>query len=91
MKNPYQLLGISQDATKAEVLKAFNMSLLKRRCTPHEAAVARAQLSKADSRLASDFMLPVFPDTDKIELVEQTTKSKDIDIDSIDANKYNSL
>jgi len=90
MKNPYQLLGIRQDATNAEIMRAFQMAMRNPRLL-HDAAVARSQLSKADSRLAADFMLPIFPNTSIVEEINQTAHSKTIDLDSIDADKFNSL
>lgn len=91
MKNPYEILEISQDASNAEILKAMTSALRKKKYTSVEIAQARTQLSKPATRLAADFTFPIFEPFDGLKPLESTIDFEIVDIDSIDPNVYNSL
>ncbi len=90
MKNPYEVLSISQDATKEEIQKAFvraQMENIKtRKYEGRELMEARNQLMIPAKRLVADFLFPA-----KIK----SKRPKPIDISefeiqgNIDANTLN--
>ncbi|MCH5223731.1 MAG: hypothetical protein J1E82_06790 [Muribaculaceae bacterium] len=91
MKNPYIVLGISQNATNQEIIVSVAKAMKNRTFSTREIAEARVTLSKPASRLAADFTFPIFPQRKKIRLIVPTLKSTGITIDSIDPDKYDSL
>ncbi len=91
MKNPYLVLEINQDATNQEIIRAQAMAMRSKRYTPREIAEARAILAKPASRLAADFTFPVFTSKKNFDEIQASVKSKGIDINSINPDKYNSL
>ena len=90
MKNPYKILNLSQDATNSEIVKAQIPALKSRKYSMKEITEAQSTLRKPSTRLAADFTFPIL-DTEKIEPVISSIKSKSIDFDTIDENKYYSL
>ena len=58
MTNPYTILGVSQDADKAEIMKAQMFAMKKKEFPLQEIAVAAKQLLDPSKRLAADFMFP---------------------------------
>jgi len=90
MKNPYEILGIKQDATNSEVVRAQMTALRSRKYSQREIAEAQATLRKPALRLAADFTFPIFPN-EQIKPLVSAIKSRDITWDSIDENKYDSL
>jgi len=90
MKNPYEILGIKQDATTTEIVRSQMAALRLRKYTQKEIAEAQATLRKPAQRLAADFTFPIFPN-ENIEPLVSSIKSKDIKWSSIDENKYDSL
>ena len=91
MKNPYIVLGLSQNATNQEIIVSVAKAMKNRTFSTREVAEARVTLSKPASRLAADFTFPIFPQRKKISLIVPTLKSTGITIDSIDPDKYDSL
>lgn len=55
-----------------------------------EITEAQTILRKPAQRLAADFTFPIL-DEEKVIPLASTIKSKDMDLESIDLNKYNSL
>lgn len=91
MKNPYQVLDINQDATNQEIIKAQISAMRKQQYSTREIAEARVLLSKPANRLAADFTFPIFPPQKEIEEIKASVKSTGLTVDTVDANKYNSL
>ena len=58
MTNPYTILGVSQDADKAEIMKAQMLAMKKKEFALQEIAIAAKQLLDPAKRLAADFMFP---------------------------------
>lgn len=90
MKNPYKVLGLKQDVTNSEIVKSQIKALRSRKYTMKEITEAQATLRKPAQRLAADFTFPVLDD-DTIEPLASRIKSKDVDLESIDVNKYDTL
>lgn len=90
MKNPYKILGLNQDASNSDIVKSQIKALKSKKYTMKEITEAQATLRKPAQRLAADFTFPVL-DEDKILPLESSIKSKDIDFETLDLNKYNSL
>lgn len=91
MKNPYTILGVSQDATSQEIIRAVAIAMRNRIYSTREIAEARAILSKPASRLVADFTFPIFPKRKIIAQIEPTLKSTGLTIDKLNPNKYDSL
>ena len=91
MKNPYTILGISQDATNQEIMRAVATAMRNRIYSTREIAEARAILSKPASRLAADFTLPIFPKRKNVAPIEPTVKSTGFTLDKLNTDKYDSL
>lgn len=90
MKNPYKILGLDQDASASDIVKSQIKALKSKKYTMKEITEAQTILRKPAQRLAADFTFPIL-DEEKIIPLASTIKSKDMDLESIDLNKYNSL
>lgn len=91
MENPYVILGIPQDASKIEIVKAQVKALRSKKYTSKEIASAQKELHNPARRLAVDFTYPVFPDLSGIQLIDTTTKVEHVDLKALDLDKYDSL
>lgn len=91
MKNPYTILGVSQDATSQEIIRAVAVAMRNRIYSTREIAEARATLSKPAARLAADFTFPIFTKRKRVGLIEPTLKVTGITIDKLNPDKYDSL
>lgn len=91
MNNPYSILGVSQDATSGEIIRAVAVAMRKREFSTREIAEARATLSKPSSRLAADFTFPIFPKRKNISLIEPVLRATGITVNNLNPDKYNSL
>ncbi len=90
MKNPYKILGLDQDASASDIVKSQIKALKSKKHTMKEITEAQTILRKPAQRLAADFTFPIL-DEEKVIPLASTIKSKDMDLESIDLNKYNSL
>ena len=90
MTNPYEVLGIDQNAPMKEIVKAMTLAMAKRKYPTNVIAAARVQLSTPDKRLASDFTFPILEKMSTVKPIP-VSESDDLDISSFDPNKYNSL
>jgi hypothetical protein len=90
MKNPYKILGLDQDASASDIVKSQIKALKSKKYTMKEITEAQTILRKPAQRLAADFTFPIL-DEEKVIPLASTIKSKDMDLESIDLNKYNSL
>lgn len=91
MHNPYSILGVSQDASNQEIIRAVAIAMRKREYSTREIAEARAILSKPASRLAADFTFPIFPKKKNISLIEPVIRATGITVDNLNPDKYDSL
>lgn len=90
MNNPYTVLGINQNATKVEIVKAQVKALRLKKYDAREVAVAQKELHSPARRLAVDFTYPILEVIDDFEPITTSTKSRDIDINKLNPGKYNS-
>ena len=90
MKNPYKILNLKQDATNSEIVRAMAPAIRARKFTQREITEAQTMLRKPATRLAADFTFPIL-DRGKITPMTSSIKSKEISLDAIDENKYDSL
>lgn len=91
MKNPYKILGINQDADKAEILKAQMQAMKKKEYTLHEIAEATKQLLDPTKRLVADFL---FPSKIKVKRLNPIVFRFDLKYDhlnNLDENLFDSL
>ncbi len=91
MKNPYEILELPQNATIPQIMSAMPKAMHKRLYPNTEIAQASAQLRNPATRLAADFMFPIFEPFDDMKPLKPTLTLEIIDINSIDADAYNSL
>ena len=59
--NPYEVLGVSQAASNAEITKAFAMAMRRREYPPDVIAKARKSLINTQERLIADYLRPILP------------------------------
>lgn len=89
MKNPYEILGVDQNAPMKDIVKAMALAITRRQYSQQDIAAARVQLSTPAKRLAADFTFPIIPKdaVEKISLPE----IEDMDVNTFDENKYDTL
>jgi len=90
MKNAYTILNVSQNATKAEIVKGQVEALKAKKYDPREIAIAQKQLNTPHQRLAVDFTFPVFEST-KTEIVNTNIHAEKIDVKQINPDVFDSL
>ena len=88
MNNPYTVLGINQNATKIEIVKAQVKALRLKKYDAREVAAAQKELHSPARRLAVDFTYPIIERIVNFEPITTTTKSRDIDINKFNSDKY---
>ena len=91
MTNPYTILGVSQDAEKAEIMKAQMFAMKKKEFPLQEIAVAAKQLLDHAKRLAADFMFPAKIKAKRIQPIQSTLTYKEINTDTLNENAFDSL
>jgi len=91
MKNPYDILGVPQNATKVQIVRAQVKALREKKHDAREIASAQKELSNPARRLAVDFTFPILPEKKVVKELVATVKSKEMNIDNFNPNKYNSL
>lgn len=91
MNNPYTILGVTQNASNQEIIRAVAIAMRKRDFSTREIAEAQAILSKPSSRLAADFTFPIFHKRKNISLIEPSLRSTGVSVRDLDVDKYDSL
>lgn len=91
MKNPYIILGLNQNATKAEILKARKLAMSKKVYELPEIQIAERQLLDPAKRLAADFLFPSKVKAKRIQPIQNNLELKKIDLSSIDEDAFDSL
>ena len=59
--NPYDILGISQSASKAEITKAVAIAMKRKQYPVDVIAKAQKSLMKGEERIIADYLLPILP------------------------------
>jgi len=91
MKNPYTILGISQDANNAEIMKAQMIAMKKKEFSLHEIALSVKQLLDPAKRLAADFMFPSNIKVKRIKPIQSSLTYIETDLNSLNENAFDSL
>ena len=91
MNNPYNVLGVSQDADKKEIQKAKMIAMKDRKFSLPEIALAERQLLDPCKRLAADFMYPTKIVAKRPQKIEMNIDIPKISIGEIDENALDSL
>ncbi len=91
MTNPYTILGVSQDADKAEIMKAQMLAMKKKEFPLQEIAMAAKQLLDPAKRLAADFMFPAKIKVKRIQPIQSTLTYQEITVNALNENAFNSL
>ncbi len=91
MKNPYTILGVNQNADKAEIMKAQMLAMKKKEFTLQEIAIAAKQLLDPAKRLAADFMFPAKIKVKRIQPIQSTLTHQEINVNDLNENAFNSL
>lgn len=91
MKNPYTILGVSQEANKSEIMKAQMFAMKKKEFPLQEIAIAAKQLLDPAKRLAADFMFPAKIKAKRIQPIQSTLTYKEINTSVLNENAFDSL
>jgi hypothetical protein len=91
MKNPYTILDVSQDADKAEIMKAQMFAMKKKEYPLQVIAVAAKQLLDPAKRLAADFMFPIQIRVKRIKPIQSSLLYKEINVQALDEDAFDSL
>lgn len=91
MTNPYTILGVSQDADKAEIMKAQMFAMKRKEFPLQEIAVAAKQLLDPAKRLAADFMFPAKIKVKRIQPLQCDLTYTEINTDFLNQNAFDSL
>ena len=90
MTNPYTILDLPQNADEAQIARSQIRALRKKKYTLKEIAGAQTALRKPATRLAADFTFPIM-DSVEVGQIQLSTKADDIDLSSLNPDKYDSL
>ena len=91
MNNPYEILGVKQDATKKEIIKGKMIAMKQRKYSLQDIQLAEKQLLNPAKRLVADFMLPSKIKAKRPKLFSLDIKLTNISLDDINPNFFDSL
>lgn len=91
MKNPYNILNVSQDADRNDIKKAQMIAMKEKKFSLPEIHAASRQLLDPAKRLAADFMFPAKIKAKRPQKIIIDFVVSDIDIQNIDKNSFDSL
>jgi DnaJ-class molecular chaperone len=91
MKNPYTILGVSQDAEKSEIMKAQMLAMKKKEYSLQEIQIATKQLLDPAKRLAADFMFPAKIKARRIQIIQTTLQYQDINVNALNEDAFDSI
>jgi len=91
MQNPYEVLGISQNATKKEIIKGVMTAMKQRSYTLQKIQLAQKQLLNPAKRLVADFMFPSKIKAKRPKFLSINIKPENISINDINENAFDSL
>jgi len=91
MSNPYEILKVTQDADKKEIMKAQMLAMKERRYSLQEIQIAVRQLLDPAKRLAADFMFPSKIKAKRPQKISIDVPVDKIDLNDIDENIFDSL
>jgi hypothetical protein len=70
--NPYEVLGVSQNASTAEIAKAFTVAMQQRKYPVDVIASSRKRLMNPRERLIADYLLPIPPSFSSVREFQRT-------------------
>ena len=91
MSNPYQILNVSQDADKKEIMKAQMLAMKGKKFSLQEIQIAVRQLLDPAKRLAADFMFPSKITAKRPQKISVDIPVEENDLNDIDENIFDSL
>ena len=91
MSNPYEILKVTQNADKKEIMKAQMLAMKERRYSLQEIQIAVRQLLDPAKRLAADFMFPSKIKAKRPKKISIDVPVDKIDLNDIDENTFDSL
>lgn len=91
MSNPYQILNVSQNADKKEIMKAQMLAMKEKKYSLQEIALAAKQLLDPAKRLAADFMFPSKIKAKRPQKLSVEVPEEKITLNDIDENAFDSL
>lgn len=91
MSNPYEILKVSQDADKCEIIKGQMLAMKERKHSLQEILIAVRQLLDPAKRLAADYMFPIKIKSKRIQKITVEIPVEKIDLNDIDENTFDSL
>jgi DnaJ-class molecular chaperone len=91
MNNPYQILGISQDADNKEIMEAQKVAMMEKKFPLTDIHSAMRQLLDPAKRLAADFMYPAKINTRRPQKITVDIDAVNLNIDDISDDSFDSL
>jgi hypothetical protein len=91
MNNPYEILNVTQDADKKDILKAQMDVMREKKYSLQEIANATRQLLDPAKRLAADFMFPTKIRAKRPQKIVIDMEIENISLKDIDENAFDSL
>lgn len=91
MKNPYTILDVSQDAEKAEIMKAQIIAMKKKEYSLQDIAIAARQLLDPSKRLAADFMFPAKIKARRIQIIQSNLVYQEINTNTLNEDAFDSI
>jgi hypothetical protein len=76
--NPYDVIGVPQTASNAEITKSFAMAMKRREYSAEEIAKARKSLMNPEERIIADYLRPVLPRIDRFKRQDFTALSEPV-------------
>ena len=91
MNNPYEVLRVSQDATKQEIMKAKMAAMMAKEYSLQEIQMAERQLLVPFKRLAADFMFPHKIKARRPKPIKVEVELSGVSLDTVNENAFDSL
>jgi len=70
--NPYDILGVSQAASKAEITKAVAVAMKRKQYSVDVIAKAQKSLMKSEERIIADYLRPILPTIKRFKYTDLT-------------------
>ncbi|AFZ59528.1 molecular chaperone DnaJ [Anabaena cylindrica FACHB-243] len=74
--NPYDILGVSQTASEAEITKAVAVAMKRKQYPVDVIAKAQKSLIKSEERIIADYLRPILPTIKRFKYTDLTVLTK---------------
>lgn len=91
MKNPYEIINISHNSKKKEIIKGSRLAMKNKTHTMQEIDEAKRHLLDPSLRLMVDFIFPSNTNENCYKLINIEIQPEEIDLSSLDNNAFNTL